>query len=407
MFRTVQLSILAALSAILVQAAPAKSGSASWESWRGPNHDGISTESNWDPGKLKSPKVLWKQSVGNGWSIVAVKGSDLFTMGNTDGKNDTVYCLNAETGKEVWKKTYPCPAGNFPGPRSTPVIDGSSVYTFSRNGDAICWSAKTGKKVWHKNLMREFGAKNLKWGLSASPRVVGDLVIYNANQHGVALKKSSGSTAWSSPKGIGSYAVPVLYEHKNKQALAIFGQKAVYGVDLKSGRKLWSFPWETAYDVNAPDPIISNGKIFICSGYKTGAAVVDFSRGSAKKVWQNKDMSAQFSTPVLIDGNIYGIHGNAGRGELQCLDFKTGSKKWGQKTGFGALMAADGKLIILTEKGKLIIAKAQPSGYSEIASAQAMKPKGKGKCWVMPVLCNGIIYCRDSSGQLVAIDVSK
>ena len=147
------------------------------------------------------------------------------------------------------------------------------------------------------------------------------------------------------------------------------------------------------------------GKLFITSGYKKGCALLDISKGSAKEAWRSKDMTNHFGTCALIKGHLYGISGNAGRGSLQCLEFKSGKKKWSEKLGFGAWTAAGDKLIALTEKGSLVVAKADPSGYKEIARGKALQVKGK--CWTVPVLANGRIYCRSSSGQLVCIDVSK
>ncbi len=402
MYRFVLTAVLATAIAGSAWGAPKRTGD--WPSWRGPNHDGISKDQNWDPQKLNGkPKTLWTKQLGKGWSVVTVKGKYLFTMGNK-GNKDFVYCLNAVTGEEIWKQSYDCPAGNSPGPRGTPVISGNNLYTMSRKGHAICWEARTGKKVWEKNLMREFGARDLKWGLTASPRIYDGMVIYNAGKSGIALDAKTGKKIWSS-SGVGGYAVPVIYEYKGKPCVAIFSQKSIVGVDAKTGNELWSYPWVTAHDVNAADPIVDGSYVFFGSGYGKGSTVVKLGNGNPKKVWQNKKLAAHFSTPVLVDGHLYGISGNAGRGTLQCIEMKTGREKWSEKTGFGALMVANDKLIIQNDRGQIMVAKVSSSGYKEIAKCQAFRPRGKA--WSMPVLANGILYLRDSSGQMVALDARK
>ncbi|MFC1671665.1 PQQ-binding-like beta-propeller repeat protein [Planctomycetota bacterium] len=374
-----------------------------WPHWGGPNWNGVSAETTWKPEALsKGPKVLWETNVGNGYSAMAVTGTRLYTMGNTKNK-DAVFCLNADDGKEIWKHTYPCQGGQYPGPRSTPTVEDGRIYTVSYEGHVMCLSEKSGNEIWKRNLTLEFGTKLPKWGIACSAVIEGDMVLINANTSGIALDKKTGKKIWSSDGGIGGYASAVVFDDSGKRCAAIFGEKAVYVVDVKTGKKLSSYPWETGHDVNAADPIFSGGKLFISSGYKKGCALLDISQPVAKEVWRSRDMANHFGTCVLVKGHLYGISGNAGQGWLQCLEFKSGKKKWSEKLGFGAWTAAGDNLIVLTEKGVLIVVEADPSGYKEIAVGKALKPKGK--CWTAPVLANGRIYCRSSSGQLVCIDV--
>jgi len=377
-----------------------------WPCFRGAEHNSISTETGWKlSASGKQVKPVWTAAVGDGYSAVSIKDGKLFTMGYAD-KKDYVYCLDAATGKEIWKQSYSSTKGSHAGPRATPSIEGDKVYSLGRNGDVLCMNVKDGSIVWKKNVINDFGAVNIQWGLAGSPYVYGDGVLVNAGNHGIMLNKKDGSKIWSSASGKGGYSTAVAYTKGTIPCFAIFGQKGMYGIDAKSGKKLWFYEWKTSYDVNAADPTIVGDKVFITSGYRRGCTLIDISGTAPKKVWENKEMASQFSSPVYSDGHLYGIDGNAGKGELKCIDFKTGKVKWSENTGFGSLMAADGKLIILNEKGMLSIAKLSPGGYSEIASAKVMNPKG-AKCWTMPVLCNAMIYCRDSKGKLVCIDVSK
>lgn len=373
-----------------------------WPCWRGPANNGISTETSWSPAALaQGAKVLWRGNVGNGYSAPAIKGDRLYTMGNKDNQ-DTVYCLNAKTGAEIWRHTYACEGGSYPGPRASPWIDGTLVYTFSRNGDALALDAATGTVKWQKDL-KALKATNLTWGFSSSPVVTGSLVLYNAGETGVALDKASGAEVWASA-GTGNYAAPVVFEQGGRQQVAIFSQKGLNAVVLKDGRKLWSFPWATAYDINAADPIVNGNRVFISSGYGHGGAVLDFSSGKPVVVWENKEIAAHFSSCVLIGKALYGLSGNTGNGDLVCLEFDTGKVLWKQKTGFGSLIAAGGKLIVLNERGTLFICEATPEGYKELATAKDVIP---ATCWTAPVLAHGCLYLRNEKGALACVDLNK
>ncbi len=376
---------------------------ADWPRWRGADGTGISSETTWNPKALSGgPKIAWKANVGAGYSAVAVKDGLVYTMGNKGGK-DIVSCLNAADGKEVWSHSYPAKGGNYPGPRCTPALDGALVYTISYWGDVYCLDARKGTVKW-KQKLTSFGAKLPRWGLATSPLVEGNMVVFNVGSSGIALDKNTGRKIWGTG-GMCGYATPVAFDRGGKRCLAIFGQNALLIVDAASGRKLGSHPWKTSYDVNAADPIYSGGKLFISSGYGKGCALLDVSGAAPRQLWFKKSMANHFGTCVLIKGHLYGIHGNTGRGSLKCMEFASGKEKWSQKTGFGAWTAAGEKLIVLTERGRLLVAKAHAAGYQEIASCKAMSPKGK--CWTMPVLAGGKIYCRSSSGQLICINVSK
>jgi len=389
----------ALLAAALAAGAAARA--ADWPAWLGPNRDGISRETDWKPEAVSAGRVLWRAQLGKGYSAVSTKGDRVFSMGNA-GNKDAVWCLNAADGSVVWKHEYDCPAGgSYPGPRATPVLDGDRVFTLSRNGLVFCLDAANGQVLWQRRILADTGAANITWGLSSSALVEGDRVFFNVGQHGVALNKATGELVWKSPAGKGGYATPVPYRQGAVPALAIFGQKALHGVEAATGRELWSFPWETSYDVNAADPIVRDGRIFISSGYNTGATLVDVASGSPIEVWRNKNMRNHFGTSVLIGGYVYGIDGSPNRGGLACVDWKTGEKKWNQNLGFGALMAAGDKLIVLLETGDLVVAAAEPGGYREIARAGKLLGR---TCWTMPVLSHGRIYCRNDQGELVCLD---
>ncbi len=370
-----------------------------WPHWRGSNYDGISKETEWDPAAVTARKVAWEAEVGAGYSAVAVVNGKLYTAGNFNKVTDAVSCLDATTGKQVWRYEYPEPlAPKFysGGCSATPTVEDGKVFYASKSGKVFCLNADTGKVIWNK----EFGLKVPTWGFSSSALIHGKAVIFNAGKAGVAYDKSTGAVIWTSADGECGYATPVPFEQGGKKRLALFGKDTLMAVNADDGKELWSYPWQTEHDINAADPVISGQQAFITSGYGRGASVVDFSGAKPKKVWENKNMRSHMSGPVLIGGFLYGFDDN----RLTCLDWKTGEAKWDEKSPKkGALMAAGDKLIVLGEGGRLAIAEATPTAYKEIAAAEVVS----GRCWTMPILANGRIYVRNSDGHLVALDVRK
>lgn len=378
-----------------------------WPRWRGPELNGISKEKNWTTVWPKEgPKQVWKANVGIGFSSVTIADGHLYTMGNKDDQ-DTIYCFDAATGKEVWKHTHPEPLDpRFyeGGTTGTPTIDGESVYTLSRKGKLFAFAADSGKIRWQRDIAKEHGLQIPEWGFAGSPLVRGDLLILNAGTHGLALKKANGGLAWSTGKESSGYATPVPFESKGGLLLAVFGWRSLAAVTLKDGKVLWELPWKTEYDINAADPIISGDKMFISSGYRKGGALLTLN-GEPKTIWASQNMHNQLNSSVLMGGHLYGISGQNGHGaDLRCVEFETGKVLWTEKSaGFGALMAADGKLIVLSERGELIVCEAKPEKFEALARAHVLG----GKCWTVPVLSNGRIYCRNVRGDLVCVDVAE
>jgi outer membrane protein assembly factor BamB len=376
-----------------------------WPNWRGPTHNGISTEAGWNaewPGE--GPKKLWRVSVGLGFSSIAVSQGQVFTMGNKTN-SDLVFCLDADTGKLLWRHSYPCPiAAHYyeGGPSATPTVNGGRVYTVSKSGDLYCFAAAEGNVLWSKNLAREIGAPAPTWGFASSPLVAGDILVLNMGAAGVAVDKNSGNVVWKSAPTVGGYSTPVPALFDRQASVVLMLKDAAACLNAGDGTELWRFPWKVSYDVNAADPIVVGQRVFVTSTYKSGSTLVQIKGGVPSVLWETEEFANHINSSVLVDGFLYGVSGPTSDATLKCVDFKTGAVKWTYgELGGGSFMVADGKFIALSDKGELMIAPVSPDGFQPISRAQVLG----GKCWTVPVLANGRIYCRNAAGDLVCLDV--
>lgn len=365
---------------------------ADWPNWRGPNLDGISTETDWDPSALNKANVVWQAEIGPGYSSVSVADGKAYVMGNIHRNTDVLYCFDAVSGAPLWRFEYPEPLNPKyyeGGPSATPTVHDGKVYTLSKTGKVHCVNALTGKGIWSRNLPHKVPT----WGFASSGLILDEKVIFNVGASGVALNKNDGSVVWSSDNSESGYATPVPFTHNGTLLLAIFGKDTLIAVDPNDGKQLWNYPWQTQNDVNAADPIIAGDEIFITSGYNRGATLLKIA-SPPTRIWENKNMRSQMSGPVLIDGYLYGIDQN----QLACVDWKTGKQLWTErKIGNGSLTAAGDKLIVASENGRLMIVQAAPDGFHELSGADLLI----ARCWAPPVLSNGYIYFRNSHGKLV------
>ncbi len=392
------------LAAGIVQAGT-KPAASDWPAWRGPNRDGLSQESGWQAQwGADGPKELWRVSVGIGFSSCSVAGGRLYTMGNKDGE-DIVWCLNAETGKEIWSHRYPCRLGKYPGSRMTPTVDGDLVYTLSREGDLFCLGARDGNVKWSKKVKEAFGVRQTRynWGFACSPLILGKLLILDLGKT-LALDKRSGKLIWTSGNDEAGFSSPTTIKLGQRTYVNSFNAFGLVLVDAASGKEAARYKWETKYLINSASPIPWNGKIFISSGYGRGCALIQASGRGLAAVYENTNMRNHVNSCVLYKDHLYGFDGQQGsRGRLTCLDIATGEVVWSERgMRIGSLMIAGGRIVAMLDKGVLLVAEATTEGYREISRAKVLG----GRCWTYPVLINGRIYCRSNDeGELVCFDV--
>jgi len=368
-----------------------------WPNWLGPDRNGISAETNWS---VEGKDTLWEMNVGRGYSSFAVVDGQLYTVGfDEEGGLDVVWCLDAETGDELWAHGYPAEIMNNAhggGTLTTPTVDGDHVFVSSRAGGLTCLEAESGEVVWELNQKDELDLELPTWGFAASPLILGDQLIMNLGVV-VSYDKESGDVKWKTKKNYGhAYSTPAPFMHDGAPALAVFAGNGLIVLSEADGKELFLKEWETSYAINAMTPIVVGDKIFISSGYNKGCGVFDLA-AKGKVVWESKVMRSHMSGPTYLDGYLYGFDDST----LKCIDMD-GEEIWRERgLGKGALVVADGKLILNSGDGELIVAAASPEGYKELSREKILDG---GVYWTKPVLANGRIYSRNSLGDIAARD---
>jgi outer membrane protein assembly factor BamB len=374
--------------------------------WRGPNRDGVySGESLIKVWPEAGPEEIWSvEGLGDGYSSAAVTADRVYLTGMTKGEG-FLYAFDLD-GKPVWKASYgPEWNGSRPGARTTPTVVGDRIYLMSARGQAVCLSTE-GKKIWSVDLMSQFGARNLQWGMTESLLVDGDRVFCTPGGREVtivALDRHAGKTIWKikADGETSGYCSPCLVKHGKRRLLLTMTGKSVVGIDADTGEYMWRHSHVTDYDVNANTPLYHNGFIYAYSGYGTGGQMFQLSEDgtSVKRVWSQAKLDSQMGAAVLVDGFIYGS-GHNSRG-WHCLDWRTGkvqftARKIGNK---GAIIYADGMMYCYSETGHVGLVKPNPQDF-ELVSSYRVK-KGSGEHWAHPVIKDGRLYIRHGDALMV------
>jgi outer membrane protein assembly factor BamB len=385
---------------------------ADWPQFLGPVRNGVSIEAVADRFPPGGPKVVWKKDIGQGFSGPVVAAGKLILFYRLSDK-ETVECLDAHTGAHVWISDYPThyqdDFGFDEGPRATPTIADGKIFTFGAEGMLSCWEFSNGKRVWQIDTKEQFTAAKGFFGLACSPLVDGNSVILNIGGGKgagiVAFDKSTGKVVWKATDDEASYSSPVAASFNGKRYILVFNREGLVALDPASGKAYFNFPWRsrTRESVNAATPVIIGDQIFLSASYGTGAAMLRFHEAGPETVWSGDEiLSNHYATSVYHDGFLYGFDGRQESGpNLRCVDAKTGKVRWSQDNfGAGTLMLAGNQLLVLTEKGELIVAAATADGFKPVAHAQILPFNSRA----YPAVADGLYYAR-SKDKLVCLDL--
>ncbi len=385
---------------------------ADWPQWRGPNLDGISTEANWSHDwPASGPEVAWRAEVGIGYSSFAVVGERVYTLGHTNGE-ETVFCFDAGSGDVVWSHSYPAQlVDNLHdgGPGATPTVHEGRVYTCGKDGRVFCFTAEEGDVQWEANLQQIAGVELPEWGFTSSALIHEDEVIFEAGRV-VSLAQSNGEARWRGEPYRPGYGTPTPLSVDGEDYFTSLNNDGLVVVSAENGALQAFHPWETDFATTSTSPIVVDNQIFISTGYNRGCSLLGFTGQRLLVAYENKELNNHFNQSILIDGCLYGIHGNShtpSQCTLRCVDWATGEVKWAERGfGCGSVTAAGERLIILTDRGLLSVAEMNPEAYQELARAEVL-PNPESVCWTVPVIANGRIYCRNSHGNVVCVNVAN
>ena len=383
-----------------------------WADFRGPTRDGVYRETrvvtDWPTGGM-SP--LWKQPIGAGYASFVAAGGRAYTI-EQRGPNEVAAAYDVTSGRELWKQAWRADFREVmggDGPRATPTLSGGILYALGAEGELRSLEASSGQVLWRTNILEDNGAANIQWGMSASPLVVDDaVVVLPGGPDGrsvAAYDRQTGKRMWTALDDRAAYASPMLVTLAGVRQILVFTASRVVALSPGRGDVLWDYPWTTSYDVNAAQPIvIGDNRVFVSSGYGTGAAVVEIAaaadgRLSAREIWRNVRMKNRFASSVLHEGHLFGFDESI----LACVDAATGELKWkGGRYGYGQLRLASGHLIVLSEEGDLALVRAIPTGHEEVARFPAIS----GKTWNVPAIADGILLVRNLR-EMAAFDLRK
>ena len=408
-----------------------------WSHWRGETRDDVSTEdSGFDSGAWP-PAEAWQASVGNGSSSPLVVGGKLFTIGHSDGQ-DSVVCLDASTGAEIWRQNYKSPEYGrhsigdknfYRGPSATPEFDAASgmLFTLSIDGELNCWdTGSEGRRVWGVNLYDRYqipqrpqvtkrGGSHRDYGYSCAPLVFRDWVIVEAGdpQRGnlLALDKMTGKEVWWSenrdPAGHSGGIVPMVVEGIPCLAVLTARNLVVARIDpRREGEIVAEYPWATDFINNIPTPTAVGNQVVVTSRYNISAmAKLEIKlQGGAHRVWQIEESSGVCS-PVVHGDHLYW----AGEG-MHCVELATGKLRWsgGKYSAAGSCIAtADGRILVWANDGDLSLVETygrSPQGLKVLAEQKAVL---RDMAWPHVVLAGGRIFCRDRGGRIKCLALTE
>lgn len=385
-----------------------------WPQFLGPTQDGVYAGEDlareWPP---SGPRVLWKRDAGQGFANPIVAGDTLILFHRVDDR-DVVDALGADDGRELWTFYYPTDYrddfGFDEGPRASPAAAGDRVFTFGAQGILQCLGLGSGSRIWQVDTRSQFRAPKGFFGAASSPLIRDGAVYVHVGAKGagiVAFDAGTGRTLWTATDDEAGYSSPVYASIGGRPRIVSFSRSGVVSIDPATGGVGFRVRWRSRSraSVNAATPLIVGDQIFVSASYSTGALLLDVSGETPEKIWTSNDaLSNHYATSVYRDGYLYGFHGRQEYGaSLRCVEWQTGRVAWNQDgLGSGTVTLAGDRLLILTERGELILAAAAPEGFQAISRAQVLG----GTVRAYPALARGRLYARNET-TLVCVDLGK
>jgi outer membrane protein assembly factor BamB len=382
-----------------------------WPGFRGPSRDnairGVRISTDWT---AAPPQKLWRHPVGPGWSSFSVQG-DLFYTQEQRGDDEVVACYRVTTGELVWKhvdaaRFWESNAGA--GPRATPTLHHGRVYTFGATGILNALDARDGKVVWSRNAAADTEKKVPDWGFAGSPLVTGDVVVVAAAGRLAAYDLATGKARWLGPAGGAGYSSPHLATIGDQTQVLLVNGAGIVAVAPTDGTLLWKHEWRG--DGIIQPALTADGDLLIGSGSgigdgsKTGTLRLTVAHGpsgwTVEERWTSIGLKPYFSDFVVHNGHAFGFDGSI----LACIDLQDGQRKWkGGRYGHGQLVLLPDQdlLLVLSEEGELVLVKATPDQFTELARLPAIE----GKTWNHPVLAGNVLLVRNSE-EMAAFRVS-
>ena len=393
-------------------------GAQDWPQWRGPNRDGVAVgfklPARWPKGDLKP---VWRVPLGDGYSAPVIVGGKLFTH-DREGDDEFVYCLDAATGRQIWRFGYAAPykmheaaTGHGPGPKSTTTVVDGRVYAFGITSILTCLDAETGNPIWQHDLKLEYDAAPAEYGTAASPLIDGSLVIVSVGgKKGgsvMAFDKKDGKFVWMAVPGeLPAMSSPIAADLGGVRHVLTFTEKQFVGLDARTGKVLWRYPFTTNYRQNTVTPVVVGNDLVIASGIGKFTFALRVTKSAAgvtmTEAWKNRDLILYMSSPVLVGGHIYGL---GPRGAIVCVNAITGETVWTGRSflrEYCSVVAAGDRLLVLDTEGLVTVIKADPSGYQELGQSKLLD----GPTWSHLALVGSRIYVR-SRQQLACFDLAE
>jgi outer membrane protein assembly factor BamB len=377
-----------------------------WPQWRGIGRDckvtGFKAPKAW-PAELKQE---WKVTVGFGDATPVLSGNRIY-LSTRQGNDEVVLCLDAATGKEIWKNQYAAaavtgPAAAHPGPRSTPSVADGKVFTFGATAILSCLDAKTGTVIWRRenpnNLVPQFFA-------AMSPLIVDNLCIVHVgtkdNGEVLALDLKTGNEKWKWTGDGPSYSSPSVMTIDGKKHLIVQTEKNLISLNLTDGKLIWQIatPVQQRF-YNCVSPYIDGQTIYL-TGQGTGMKAVKVEKSGneyvTKEIWSNAGVGAKWNTPVLKDGFLYGF---TDQKRIYCLKASTGETAWmdnAVNSDFATLVDCGSLLIGLPSTSNLIVFKPESTAYSEVTKYKVSETP----IYAFPVIAGNKIYIKDAESLIL------